>query len=134
MIYFGHFSFSSFHLELKRQIRLYATRGSLENHTRFKTIMVKIYTRFQNKKGSKTIPFWATHTYISYKGVYTGHVGRGTVKLSTLFHRQELLPHIISLYPGPGVQIGTGDHIGRNETIERQSNRSYIKVRRFDQD
>ena len=43
------------------------SRGSLENHTRFKTIMVKIYTRFQtkNQNGSKTIPFGAAHTYIA---------------------------------------------------------------------
>ena len=46
MIYFGYFSFSLVHLELKRQIRLYALVVPPENHTRFQTIMIKIYTRF----------------------------------------------------------------------------------------
>ena len=32
------------------------SRGSLENHTRFKTIMVKIYTRFQTKTPQKPYP------------------------------------------------------------------------------
>ena len=30
--------------------------GSLENHTQFKTIMVKIYTRFQTKTAQKPYP------------------------------------------------------------------------------
>ena len=55
MIYFG--SFSTIHLELKRQIRLYAPVGTLENHTRFKTRMaVKIYTRFQTKTDQTPYP------------------------------------------------------------------------------
>ena len=41
------------------------SRGSLETHTRFQTIMVKIYTRFKTKNASKTIPFGAAHTYIA---------------------------------------------------------------------
>ena len=49
MIYFGYFSFSLIHLELKRQNTFIRSRGSLENHTRFQTIMVKIYIRFQTK-------------------------------------------------------------------------------------
>ena len=32
------------------------SHGSLENHTRFKTIMVKIYTRFQTKTAQKPYP------------------------------------------------------------------------------
>ena len=32
------------------------SRGSLENHTRFKTIMVKIYSRFQTKAAQKPYP------------------------------------------------------------------------------
>ena len=35
MIYFGYFSFSTIHLEWKRQHR-HTLRGSFENHTRFK--------------------------------------------------------------------------------------------------
>ena len=50
MIYFGYFFFSLIHLELKRQIR------SLENHTRFLTIMVKIYIRYQTKTAQKPYP------------------------------------------------------------------------------
>ena len=47
------------------------SRGSLENHTRFKTIMVKIYTGFQTKMAQKPcIPFGAAHTYIAYIGEY----------------------------------------------------------------
>ena len=40
------------------------SRGSLENHTRFRTNMGKVYTLFQTKKGAKTIAFGAAHTYI----------------------------------------------------------------------
>ena len=32
------------------------SRGSLENHTRFKTLMVKIYTCFQTKTTQKPYP------------------------------------------------------------------------------
>ena len=67
-IYFGYFSLSAIHLELKRQIRLYAQCGSLKKHIQFKTIVVKIYTRFQTKTAQKTIPFGAVHTNIAYKG------------------------------------------------------------------
>ena len=41
------------------------SRGSLENHTQFQTIMVKIYTHFQTIKRLRTIPFGAAHTYIA---------------------------------------------------------------------
>ena len=53
MIYFGYSSFSLTHLELKRQIPFLRSLGFLENHTRFQTIMVKIYTRFQTKTAQK---------------------------------------------------------------------------------
>ena len=44
------FLYYSFGVEKKK--RLYIRyRGSLENHTQLKTIMVKIYTRFQTKLG-----------------------------------------------------------------------------------
>ena len=42
------------------------SRGSLENHTQFKTI---IYP-FSDENGSKTIPFGAAHTYIACIGEY----------------------------------------------------------------
>ena len=45
------------------------SRGSLENHTRFRTNMGKVYTLFQTKKGAKTIPFGAAHTYMPYPGM-----------------------------------------------------------------
>ena len=41
--------------------------GSLENHTRFKTIMIKIYTRFRRKR-RLTIPFGKAHTCRTYVG------------------------------------------------------------------
>ena len=49
MIYFGYFFFSFIDLEWKRQIRLYA----IVVPSRFQTIMVKIYTRFQTKTAQK---------------------------------------------------------------------------------
>ena len=44
-------------------------RGSLENHTRFKTIMVKIYTRFQTKTARKPYPLGRHNLYSLYRGV-----------------------------------------------------------------
>ena len=64
MIHFGYFSFSAIHLEF------ICSRGLLENHTRFKTIIDKIYA-YQN--GSKTIPFGTAHTYILYIGSLPGN-------------------------------------------------------------
>ena len=46
------------------------SRGSLQNHTRFQTKMVKIYTPFSDQNGSKAIPFEEAHTYIAYIGEY----------------------------------------------------------------
>ena len=47
------------------------SRGSLENHTRFKTVIKgqNLYP-FSDQNGSKTIPFGAAHTYIAYIGEY----------------------------------------------------------------
>ena len=45
------------------------SRGSLENHTRFKTIMVKIYTRFQTKTAQTPCPWGGTYLYSLYGGV-----------------------------------------------------------------
>ena len=55
MIYFGYFSFS-FSFGAEKTNTFIRSRGSLENHTRFKTIMVKIYTRFQSKTAQKPYP------------------------------------------------------------------------------
>ena len=41
------------------------SRSSLENHTRFRTKMGKIHTRFQTKR-RKNIPFGAIHTSMAY--------------------------------------------------------------------
>ena len=54
MIHFGYFSDYSFGDEETNSFM--RARGSLKNHTRFKTIMVKIYTRFQTKTAQKTYP------------------------------------------------------------------------------
>ena len=47
------------------------SRGSLENHTRFKTILVKVYTSFQTKMAQKPYPL-GRHipAYIAYIGAY----------------------------------------------------------------
>ena len=66
MIHFGYFSFFG----VEKTNTFIRSRGSLESHTRFKTIMVKIYTRFQTKTARKPYPFWAAHTYIAYLGEY----------------------------------------------------------------
>ena len=47
MIYFGYFSFSLIPFGVEKTKTFIRSRFSLENHTRFQTIMVKIYTRFQ---------------------------------------------------------------------------------------
>ena len=41
------FLFLSYSFGVKKTNTFICSRGSLENHTRFQTIMVKIYTRFQ---------------------------------------------------------------------------------------
>ena len=51
MIYFGYFSFSGYSFGVEKTNTFIRSRGFLENHTRFKTIMVKFYTRFQTKTG-----------------------------------------------------------------------------------
>ena len=57
MIYFEYFSFSTIHLELKDTfVYNLCSHGSLESHTLFKTIMVKIYTSFQIKTAQKPYP------------------------------------------------------------------------------
>ena len=59
--------FLYFSFEVQNTNTFIRSRGSLENHTQFKTIMVKIYIRFQTKnRRTKTIPFGAAHTYITY--------------------------------------------------------------------
>ena len=52
MIYFGYFSFS-YLSGVDKTDTFIRSRGSLENHTRFQTIMVKIDTRFQTKTAQK---------------------------------------------------------------------------------
>ena len=42
------------------------SRSSLKNHTRFQTKMAKVYTRFPDQNGAKTLPDRATHAYIAY--------------------------------------------------------------------
>ena len=51
------------------------SRGSLENPTRLKTIMVKIYTRFQTKMAQKPALWDGTYLYSLYKynSLYCGH-------------------------------------------------------------
>ena len=64
------FKFSTIHLELKRQIRLYApvvplkTIGPIYDHNG-----QNLYP-FSDQIGSKIIPFGAAHTHIAYVGEY----------------------------------------------------------------
>ena len=61
---FRIFLFLSYSFGIKAITTFIRSRGSLENHTRFRTNMGKVYTLFQTKKGAKTIAFGAAHTYI----------------------------------------------------------------------
>ena len=56
MLYFGFFLFLSDSFEVEKTNTVTRSRGSLENHTRFQTIMIKIYTRFQTKTVQKPYP------------------------------------------------------------------------------
>ena len=57
MIFFRYLSFSLTHLELKRQIRLYALAvPSKTIPDSVQTMMVNIYTRFQTKTTQKPYP------------------------------------------------------------------------------
>ena len=55
MIYFGYF-FLYYSFGVEKTNTFIRSRDSLENHTRFKTIMVKIYARFQTKTARKPYP------------------------------------------------------------------------------
>ena len=69
MIYFGYFLYYSFGVE--KTNTFIHSRGSLENHAGFKTIMGQNLYPFSDQNGSKTIPFGAAHTYIAYIGEYS---------------------------------------------------------------
>ena len=70
MIHFGYFSFSTDSFGVEKSNTFIRSRGSLENHTRFKTIMVKIYIRFQTKTAQKNHTLWGgTYLYSLYGGV-----------------------------------------------------------------
>ena len=70
MIYFGCFSFFQYYSFVVEKTKSFIrSRGSLENHTRFKTIMVKIYTRFQTKTAQNHTLWGGTYLYSLYRGV-----------------------------------------------------------------
>ena len=69
MIYFGYFSFSAIHFGVENTKSFIRSRGSLENHTQFKTIIVKIYTHFQTKTTQKPYLWGGTHLFSLYRGV-----------------------------------------------------------------
>ena len=74
MIYFIYFRFSltsySPLVAGKNNKFISFRERSPDNHTQFQTKVFKIYTRFSDQNGSKTILFWAAHTYITYIGEY----------------------------------------------------------------
>ena len=53
---FGIFLFLSYSFGIKAMTTFIRSRGSLENHTRFRTNMGKVYTLFQTKKAQKPYP------------------------------------------------------------------------------
>ena len=53
---FWLFLFLSYSFEVEKTNMFRRSRGSLEKHGRFQTIMVKIHTRFQTKKTLKPYP------------------------------------------------------------------------------
>ena len=55
---FWVFLFLSYSFRVEKTNTLIRSRGSLENHTRFQTIMVKIYTHFQRPKRLKNYTLW----------------------------------------------------------------------------
>ena len=68
---FWLFLFLSYSFEVEKANTFIRSRGSLENHTRFQTIMVKIILYlFSDQNASKAIPFGAAHTYIADIGEY----------------------------------------------------------------
>ena len=79
-LYFGYFSFSIIHFGVKKFIR---SRWSLENHTRFQTKMVKIYTRFQTKTKNHTL-WGGTYLHSLYRGVPPPPVWRACISKGKL--------------------------------------------------
>ena len=78
MIYFGYFSFSTIHLELKRQICLFSPMVPLKIIPDLRPYHngQNLYP-FSDQNGSKTIPSGAVHTYIAYIGEYPQDRGGG---------------------------------------------------------
>ena len=60
---FWLFLFRSYSFEFEKTNMFIRSRGSLENHTRFQTIMVKIYTRFQTKTAQNPYPYPYPYLY-----------------------------------------------------------------------
>ena len=71
---FWLFLFLSDSFEVEKTNTFIRSCGSLENHIRFQTIMVKIYTRFQTKTAQKPYPLEVAHTYIADIGEYSPRV------------------------------------------------------------
>jgi len=63
------FLFPSFSFEIETTNTFIHSRCFLENHTQFQTKKGKMYL-FSDRKGAKTIPFGATHTYMTYLREY----------------------------------------------------------------
>ena len=95
MIYFEYFSFSTIHLELKKQMRLYAPVVLLK--TRFKTI-IPVFT----PKRLKNHTLWgSTYLYSLYRGVPPPPSGGGgrlrleTSALEPLYNSQITLSTLL---------------------------------------
>ena len=70
MIYFGYFFFSDYPFGVEKTNKFMRSRGSLENHTRFKTSWSKSISVFRPKRLKKRHTLWGgTYPYSVYRGV-----------------------------------------------------------------
>ena len=67
MIYFGYFPFLNYSFGVEKTNTFIRSRGSLENRTRFKTMIVKIYIRFQTKTAQKPYLYSLYSLYIRFQ-------------------------------------------------------------------
>ena len=108
MIYFGYFSFSTIHLELKRQIRLYAPVVPLNTIPDLRP-MVKVYTRFQTKTAENHTLWGGTYLYSLYRGVPPTPRPGDLLNCSLGNHcsRIQYCPYSLNIVPYPAISTMT---------------------------
>ena len=91
MISFGFF-FLSFSFGVEKTNTFVRSRGSLENHTRFQTILVKVYTRFQTKQLKNHTLWGGTYLYSWCRGVPLPPGSQISIQMSmSIFTRRKFL-------------------------------------------